>query len=598
VRTGFAQVLGSGFAGREGELLSAATVEALMDELAERAEAGRIAPGNLASFLAETGLLPMYGMPTRVRDLYVGVEENDIGDADWDTIDREMDLAIYEFAPGRSLVRDKRKHTAIGFTAPLGRIVVDSKNNARVFPQPGPQWWTDTSWIAGCGRCGATNTAERRVFEAQPCGDCSESLQPDAFELYHLPCAFRTSFKPTPVDSQEALTRAVRRETSSEIEKVALTSVAGLNMAFAAGAGAAIIRRNRGPIGDDGTPEGYVVGLATQKSFKVFDQPATWMQPIRDQAVLPDVTDDTKAWEQAVDVNKAPIPPGRVRLMSRKKTDSLYAVMNRVPPGLAFDRVGSRAPHTTSVRAAAISATQLIIQRAALDMDIGPEEFESLEPRLRDGKPLLQIADFLVNGAGFSRRLAELDNGRPRLARLIISMVEDRQDPLVKPFWADDHAATCVRACYRCMQRYNNRGYHGLLDWRLGIGFLRALIDANWRGGLDGHFSPWPELADWPGLADKAAQEVCRLDPDRRRIERHGPLGLPVVLRPHAGGTEGFVVVHPFWRVDEASLASGPLAETVKRVPADAVWFLDSFDVARRPVKALENARNRLPSWP
>jgi hypothetical protein len=400
------------------------------------------------------------------------------------------------------------------------------------------------------------------------------------------------------VDLQETLTPAVRRETSSEIEKVALISAKGLNMAFATGAGAAIIRRNRGPIGEDGTPEGYVVGLTTQKSFKIFDQSATWMQPMRYQAVLPGIADDAKAWEQTLDVHQVPVPPERVRLMSRKKTDSLYVVMDRVPLGLAFDRVGSRAPHTTSVRAAAISATQLIIQRAALDMDIGPEEFESLEPRLRDGKPLLQIADFLVNGAGFSRRLAEFNNDQPRLARLIISMVEDRQDPLIKPFWTDDHAATCARACYRCMQRYNNRGYHGLLDWRLGIGFLRALIDANWRGGLDGHFLPWPELADWPSLADKAAQEVRRLDPDRRRVEPHGPLSLPVVLRPHAGGTEGFVVVHPFWRLDEASLASGPLADTVRTVPADTVWFLDSFDVARRPVKALQNARNRLPNWP
>ena len=236
VRTSFAQVLGAGFAGRKAELLAASTVEGLMAELDERAEAGRAAPGNLAGFLAETGILPMYGMPTRVRDLYVGIEENDIGDPDWDTIDREMDLAIYEFAPGRSLVRDKRKHTAIGFTAPLGRIVVDSKNNARVFPQPDPQWWTDTGWIAGCDHCGATNTAEQRVFEAQPCGDCGEILQPEAFELYYLPAAFRTSFKPTPVDQQEELTRAVRRETSSEIEKVALTLITGMNMAFATGA--------------------------------------------------------------------------------------------------------------------------------------------------------------------------------------------------------------------------------------------------------------------------------------------------------------------------------------------------------------------------
>lgn len=597
VRTGFARVLGAGCKGRESDLLAAATVERLLSELNERIQAGRIAPGNLASFLAETGLLPMYGMPTRVRDLYVGIEENDLGDPDWDTIDREMDLAIYEFAPGRSLVRDKRKHTAIGFTAPLGRIYVDATNNARVLPQPDAQWWTDTGWIAGCEHCGATNTSELRVLDPRACDDCGETIPSAAFELYQLPAGFRTSFVPTPVDAQEQLTRAVRRETSSEIEKVDLIPVAGANMALGTGAGAAIVRRNRGPVGDNG-PEGYLVAPAVQKSFKFRDQPATWMRPLPNQTIHADVLEDAKTWERLTDANNAPIGPASVRLMSRKKTDSLYVVMDKIALGLAFDRVGSRAPHTTSVRAAAISATQLIIQRAALDMDIGPEEFESLEPRLRGGKPLLQVADFLVNGAGFSRRLAELDEDRPRLVKLINSIVNDPDDQLVGPFWAEDHSATCARACYRCLQRYNNRGYHGLLDWRLGIGFLRGLLDPSWRAGLDGRFADWPELADWPALAENAAQEVRRLDPQRRRVEHIGPLGLPIVIRPHAGGTEAYMVVHPFWRLDAGSLAMGSLADSLRATSADTVWFLDTFDVARRPVKALENARSRVAHWP
>jgi Lhr-like helicase len=598
VRRSFARVLGAGFAGREAALLAGATVETLISELDARSEAGRVADGNLASFLAETGLLPMYGMPTRVRNLYVGVEENELGEPDWDTIDREMDLAIYEFAPGQSLVRDKRKHTSIGFTAPLGRILVNLKNNAIIVPQPGPQWWTDTGWIAACKRCGATNTADAAVYETRPCGDCGEALAPEAFELYHLPAAFRTSFSPTPVDQQEALLRAVRRETSSEIEKLEVKSVTASNMALATGGDASIIRRNRGSIGEDGVPEGYFVTQVSQKGVLVQEQPPAWVRRLKDQAILLDVAEKSNVWERMVDTNQAAIPPERVRLMSRKKTDSLYVVMDSIPRGLAFDRVGSRVPHATSIRAAAISATQLIIQRAALEMDVGPEEFESLEPRLREGKPLLQIADFLVNGAGFSRRLAELEGNRPRAAHLVTSLVNDRHDRLSGPFFEEDHAEKCARACYRCLQRYNNRGYHGLLDWRLGIGFLRALLDSSWRAGLDGRFADYPELADWPSLAEKAAQEVRCLDPDKRRVERHGPLGLPIVLRPVAGGIEAFVIVHPFWRLDEASLTSGPLAATVAAVPADTVWFLDSFDVARRPVKALENARNRLRTWP
>lgn len=82
----------------------------------------------------------MYGMPTRVRDLYVGIERSDLDEPDWDTIDREMDLAIYEFAPGRSLVRDKRKHVAIGFTPAPGRIQVrPNQTQARILSASEPR---------------------------------------------------------------------------------------------------------------------------------------------------------------------------------------------------------------------------------------------------------------------------------------------------------------------------------------------------------------------------------------------------------------------------------------------------------------------------
>lgn len=598
VRSSFAETLGAGHTGLADRLLAAATVENLMSEIEQRSESGKITSGNLATFLAESGILPMYGMPTRVRQLYVGVENNELDEPDWDTIDREMDLAIYEFAPGRSLVRDKRKHTSVGFTASLGRIVVNKSNEARVQPRPIPQWWTDAEWIADCQQCGATNTSETQVFGAPSCEDCGETIAADRFESYHLPTAFRTSFTPTSVDQQEELAPMVRRETSSEIEKVKLAPVLGANLAVGTGSDAAIIRRNRGPLGPDGKPEGYGIVEATQKRFQISGTPAVWMRSIPGQAIRLDVADDTRRWGRAGDNGDSSRPPQRIYLMSRKRTDSLYLVMGTVPPGLALDRLGSRSPHSTSVRAAAISATQLIIQRAALDMDIDPEEFESLAPRLREGKPLLQISDFLVNGAGFSRRLAELGGDRARVADLIASIVDDRDDPLVEDFWSDDHRATCARACYRCLQRYNNRGVHGLLDWRLGVSFLRALMDANWRCGLDGRFVEGPELEDWPNLVENAADEVFRLDPQHRSIEHHGPFGLPVVLRSNAGRTEGFVVVHPFWRLDEASVAAGPLAATVAAVPADDVWFLDSFDVARRPVRALENARSRLPTWP
>ena len=81
-----------------------------------------LAGEGLAERLAEGGILPMYGMPSRVRDLYHHdpSRKNKVS-----TIDRELDLAITEFAPGSEKTKDKRIYTSIGFTAPL---LPDNKN--------------------------------------------------------------------------------------------------------------------------------------------------------------------------------------------------------------------------------------------------------------------------------------------------------------------------------------------------------------------------------------------------------------------------------------------------------------------------------------
>lgn len=56
----------------------------------------------LAQYLAENGLLPMYGMPTRVRPMYLGIKNQ--GDKpEWEYVDRDIDIAIYEFSPGQTV---------------------------------------------------------------------------------------------------------------------------------------------------------------------------------------------------------------------------------------------------------------------------------------------------------------------------------------------------------------------------------------------------------------------------------------------------------------------------------------------------------------
>lgn len=592
VRDRVAKALGSGMQGREQALLSLMSTEMLIEEIAKLVEAGSRSDDNLAAFLAESGLLPMYGMPTRVRDLVLGAKTSDIGLPEWDRIDRDLDIAIYEFAPGQSLIRDKRKHTSIGFAAPT-TIRYDARNERVIFiPTAGAQWYTDTVSIAVCEACGATNTAAPGAVEDRYCSDCEAEIAAGSFLQYYMPAGFRTSFTPSLLDQDDAVSKPTRRDTSSELEDISTTEIGGTNMIFATGDRASIIRRNDGPVNADGGGDGFVVREAVQRSILMREKPKLWANNLQYQFVVPDTLTDPVKWRPAQDAEGITSVEETVRLMSKKRTDSFYIGMRAVSPGLAFNRLGGRSVYKTSMRAAAVSATQLIMQRAALELDIGPEEFETLEPRLRGGLPLLQIADTLVNGAGFSRRLAETVGALPLGHELIRSMVHNGQDKLVSSYFADDHRATCNRSCYRCMQRYNNRGYHGLLDWRLGLGFLRACLDQDWKAGLDGDWSA-PEIADWKAVAMRSAEEIQQLDPVNRTVGKIGTLDLPVVTEKKGSITSVFVIVHPFWKLDETSATSGLLNEALSRLGVSLVYFVDTFEAARRPVKATEFAKVR-----
>src|SRR5439155_26195718 len=74
----------------------------------------QITGDGLAERLAEAAVLPMFGMPSRMRLLYHQLRgERALA------IDRDLDLAVTEFAPGSQRTKDKRILEPIGFTAPL-----------------------------------------------------------------------------------------------------------------------------------------------------------------------------------------------------------------------------------------------------------------------------------------------------------------------------------------------------------------------------------------------------------------------------------------------------------------------------------------------
>ena len=91
------------------------------------------------------------------------------------------------------------------------------------------------------------------------------------------------------------------------------------------------------------------------------------------------------------------------RLDLEKETDSIHLELTSFDERLTLNMVARKGEFMhLPTRAAAISATQILVNKAALALDVSPDEFEALEPRLRSGSPMLQIADALIMGLAFA----------------------------------------------------------------------------------------------------------------------------------------------------------------------------------------------------
>jgi DEAD/DEAH box helicase domain-containing protein len=548
----------------------------------------RLAPGvayGLAHTLAELGLLPMFGMPTRVRNLYLEVKMKDQRSL-VTKIERDLDIAIYEFAPGAKVVKDKYEHFCVGLTPDFelpDYILRDSLVEAHAF-QDGP--FGERFRMVQCSRCNAW----ARVAEALLCASCGNGLPEVSGRDCVVPNAFRTDFWPRPKKEEGSMGtrhRSVQAEGSALSFKLwdhhSGDEVHQLGIAF--DPQARTYRLNRGPL-VDGEPRGFDFVIGSQRVRLGWGQARLPEQALLAGLELPDFQPEHAG--------------GRIWLAAPKTTDSLYLVPTGVYKGLALHRLPARTdnpdPQITSrwqgVRAAALSATFLLVNRASLDLDIDPDELEVLEPRpygLDLRLPLLQITDELVNGAGFCRNLSEPDNGVPKILRIVHSMLDDPESYPRRNFFARDHD-DCESACYQCLLHYGNQQYHGLLDWQLSLVYLRAMVDPEFRCGLDGNFQVLG-LERWHRMATAIAAEMAARFHGVADSFADGRVpAFRISIRDEM--SPWILVAHPLWDWADAGnlVADTILSCAAKEASAQEGQVLcwDTFNLRRRQVQVRE----------
>jgi hypothetical protein len=485
------------------------------------------AASDLSERLAEEGLLPMFGFPTRSRYLYHRYPGRRA--YPWPpkgVIDRELAIAASQFAPGGQVVKDKAIHTAVGVAGwmPAGGTVVTEPNplgpreNVAVcrnclYIEPNP------SSVDHCPVCGEIDPRYRVVDLAQPVG-------------------FRTDFRPRDFEGTfEWAARSLSARVAPDPASLSETPV-----------GNALLAAGKGKI--------YVVNDNDGRDFR-FARARPLGAHAWDGLVSVDLADDPA---RAADLRLPEYEPDteqKVALGATYVTDVLLLRAAAIPEGLDAD------PFSPSRRAPWYSAGFLLREAAARALDVQSQE---LRVGLRVARPGGEVrtevflADALENGAGYCTHLGKEEEFRKVLgeARTFLAKLA-----------AEPHASECDSACYDCLRDYYNMAFHPLLDWRLG----RDMLDLLETGVLD--ISSWQEtervLAE--DFRRDFGGEVVTLDGGVSAVDT--PAGWPLVLVTHPLESH-----HPDFLSERLALA---WADAEARDGERRIVLDDVFNLLRRP---------------
>jgi len=521
----------------------------------------------LAHCLAEGALLPMFGMPSKVRALYHGPIKADAREVPY--IDRDLDLAVTEFAPGAEKTKDKRIHKSFGICPPLllqGGNLFASSDLAFV----------EKIWMARCKRCHFVKTypLDQPHQKSTNCPQCFCGLDQGFSEFEaRVPSAFFTKDLKEGEDAAEGgeviaapSARLVDGDSSDAIP------VQGLNLvkAFHHGTRLYTLNDNKGEL------------------FRGATRSDNALRPHRPR------DRNVERWETSPRNGNE-----LIALFAPKTTDSLIFRIERIPPGLESSPIrplASAAEQAANsytrpgVNSALVSAAFLIRSVAADWLDIDPEEFDICHIRLAEIGPdptdrcrytgEFTIADHLANGSGFTRCLSE---NITSVIKWIISAADGQPVPaenkeFLEKIFSAGHRHACEWSCYSCLRNFRNMRYHPLLDWRLGLSVIRMFANSEYKAGLDGAWTS-VELEGWRKSVDK---HISTFISNFGRNYSIAPLKHDV---PGFQFGSLFVVLrHPLW---DTRNPQGQLAEWIDKASSQGrekcVRSVDSFDISRRP---------------
>jgi len=404
---------------------------------------------SFTSVLSHEGYLPLYGLP--VRNTYLIHEDPVFGDneGDWPIrkgiIDRGEDIALSEFSPKNSIVKDKNVITSVGVAWPYSLQISFNRSQIRYGD---PKLARN---ISCCDNCGAI------VFEHMDqcikCGAASEDIR---FYQGWRPGAYVADIHSSEryIGSLDNVPAKIRFH-ASEQESIETAQRDHSRNYELKGFQGKLLKVN------DNNGAGYrfheVNGTRVMNGVYVNEEQINNFLSTRDWA--------------GIEVDN---PTSDVALYTEMVTDILTVNLSTLPSEESL--LGcTEGFSSVKTKAAWDSLAELVSRQIAVVEDFEPDEISvgrvfvnySVEDDTIAGWGIY-IADNLDNGAGYASEYGTSGKFNQLIDGIKDSMVESY-------LLAGDHPLTCTTSCYHCLRNYFNRNDHKNLDWRLALDLLELL---------------------------------------------------------------------------------------------------------------------------
>ena len=538
----------------------------IFNELFEKVESLDVAPVGLAESLAECGLLPMYGMPTRTRVLY---HDYDSTTRKISEISRDLEISISEYAPGNELTKDKKIFKIEGITSPI--TLLNNKTFTQYDEKPIDknvlyyEFSTDGTVIIDAT---AADHFTENAYETIGGKIANESsvrlaIRPKAY-IASSPIENPSSQKPF---FNISIPRIVSNSINS-VEFVELDYVSNMEISIHQGQVYIFNENNSG--------KGFLFGNSKPITYLNGSQ-GIYSNKALDEANL---KNESNVFNFSLASNKTTT---LLQIRPKNKFDGIQFIVDIQNDETKF--------YTQGVKSAIYSAAFILRSAFTQHQDIDNSELEVLglrnfgdcDDNMVTG---FAFADKLPNGSGFTEKLSSELYEYISLCLSSSGIYINLNLPFIKYLLSDENQINCLSADYTNLLNYGNKRYHSLLNWRLGVSFLRILRGvSNDIELIKLADSSLPEFGYYYGKETWLEGLAVQLDEFRNEYGFKALLVQDFRLPILQFEEKDIIVIptYPLW--DYNRLKYNPLIlEVLANVESNTkVIFVDSFNLLNRP---------------